>query len=271
MSTQETVFRSTFFLDTNVLQYMISYLRVAKRRKLLPYGDQEQSYDDINRRLRRKLPKGIANHLMNGCKTLAFLQQQTSSEESDAAIYTSRLSKAELIYGVLEGQAHARLARAGFSYRMRQRVRDLSELVSMYLQRTDYGKIQAEIEDLFIGLEKDRIHVQWAEENVTDFSTVAAFSEFLQTRVFLDVLDCWMYGCALAVQADRIVTFDGYFRNVINKIHNPQGDAGWQQVRATILEELKRLFPVETSIELSLPEVQSLPNVVPHLWRENHA
>jgi len=272
MSTQEPGFRPTVFLDTNALQSMSSYLRYAKELRLPPYAGETEcppGYSEVLGVLRDRLPEGIASLVMRGCRTLAFLQQQTS--DNDAAIFTSRLSRAELLFGILDGQAHARLAREGLSYRMRQRVRDLSELALRYLEREDYEGLLQELDELFSILEdKDRIRIGLAEENVRDFASIATFSEFLQSNVFLDVLDCWMYGCAIAVQADQIVTFDAYFRQVINRIHNPQGEDGWQQVQNRIREELERLFPVETSVTLLLPMVRDLPREVPRSWGGNN-
>jgi len=276
MSAQVPVVRPTIFLDTNALQYMSSYLRYAEKLKLPPYVDgagntQGYGYEDMRSTLRQHLPKRITDFVMDGCRTLAFLQKQANEEENGAAIFTSRMSRAELLFGILDGQAHARLAREGLSYRMRQHIRNLSELVSMYLAREDYEKLIQELDELFTTLEhKGGIHIELAED-VVDFSLIATFSEFLQSNVFLDVLDCWMYGCAIAVQADRIVTFDAYFKQVINRIHNPQGVADWQQVQSRILEELKHLFPVETPVTLSLPMVQDLPREVPRSWGGNNA
>ncbi|RMD62587.1 hypothetical protein D6833_06695 [Candidatus Parcubacteria bacterium] len=276
MNTQKPDLRPTIFLDTNALQYMSSYLRHARTLGLPPYAEgtgdaPEYGYEDVQRTLKQHLPEGIANFVLNGCRTLTFLQQQAGNEENKAAIFTSRLSRAELLFGILDGQAHAHLAREGFSYRMRQHIRALSHLVSMYLTREDYESLVRELDELFTTLEREKgISVELVED-VVDFSSIAAFSELLQSNVFLDVLDCWMYGCAVAVQADRIVTFDTYFKQVINRIHNPQGEADWQQVQDRIREGLERLFPVETPITLSLPVVQDLPREVPRSWGGNNA
>ena len=271
MNGRDSGFRPTVFLDTDALQSMSSYLRYAKELGLPPYA-AGPGYSDVLGRLRSRLPEGIASLVMRGCRTLAFLQQQTDDEGNGAAIFASRLSRAELLFGILDGQAHARLAREGLSYRMRQRVRDLSELVLRYLEREDYERLLQELDGLFSILEdRDGIRIEFAEENVVDFASIATFSEFLQSNVFLDVLDCWIYGCAIAVQADLIITFDAYFRQIINRIHNPQGESGWQQVQNRIREELKRLFPVETPITLSLPMVQDLPREVPRSWGGNNA
>ena len=269
MDFQKPDLRPTIFLDTNGLQYLNSYLRYAEKLQLPPFANPQQ-YSQLKKKLRDYFPRAVANMVIHGCQTLAFLQQEVV--ENDAAIYTSRLAKAEILHGVLDGQAHARLAREGLPYRMRQHIRILSKLVSMYLERGDYEKLVKEIDELLMTLEeKGRIKVEFAEDRVEDFFTIAAFSEFLQSQVFLDVLDCWMYGCAIALQADQIITFDDHFRYVINSIHNPQKKQSWQQIRSSIECQIGSLFPVKTSVIPPIPKVENLPEKVPELWRENSA
>ena len=261
--------RPTIFLDTNALHCISSYLQHAKRNALPPY-QEGKDYEQVRETLRQNLPKSIADMVMRGAQALAFLQRLV--QDRDAAIYTSRFAKAEVIYGTLEGQAHARLAREGLSYRMRQRAGTLSELVCMYLDPEDYEQVIQEWDKLLDCLEKrDRVIISYAEDDA-DFSQIADIAGFLQSRIFMDVLDSWMYGCASVVQAEKIITFDRYFRKVINKIHNPQEDEVWQQVQAAMIEKLNQLFPVETPIKPSLSKApRRLPNQVPHSWRENYA
>ena len=263
----------TVFLDTNALHYVCSYLRIARARQLPPYTEEPMEYDQVQAALRQELPRGIANMVMNGGKTIAFLQKGNDNDENERiSVVASRLGKAEILFGVLDGQAHARMAREGMPYRMRQRQRDLSELVSMQLEREDYDSILREIDDTFSVLEdKAGIRIEFAEETVQDFSLISTFAEFLQSNVFLDVLDCWMYGCAIAVQAEQIITFDRYFRDVINRIHNPQGKEDWLQVQGKVSEQLSRLFPVTTQITLSVPLVQTLPKEAPEPWGRDNA
>ncbi len=252
-------FRPTIFLDTNALHYMSSYLRYAESLDLPPcQGGQD--YDQVRESLRKRLPKGIADMVMRGAQTLTLLQQQVG--EHDAAIYTSRFAKAEVIYGVLEGQAYARMAREGLPYRMRQRAGVLSELVSMYLESQDCQQVIGGWDDFLSQLEdKGHIMVSYVE-NEGDFSRIAEVAEFLQSRIFMDVVDSWMYACALVVQAERMITFDGYFRRVINRLHNPQNELDWQQLQSDLQEMLKERFPGEPT----LPKVEDLPQSLPKPW-----
>jgi len=252
-------FRPTIFLDTNALHYMNTYLQWAKNKKLPPFQegiDFEQARDV----LRDHMPNGIANMLLQGAKALSFLQEQVSQHE--AAIYTSQFAKAEVIFGVLEGQAHARMAHGGFPYRMRQRAGILSELVSMYLELKDYQQVIREWDDFLNSLkEKENITILYVEGK-EDFSQIAKLAEFLQSRIFMDVVDSWMYACALTTQSERVITQDKYFRQVINKLHNPQKDVGWQQLHNELKDLLKTMLPGEPT----LPNVEKLPQSLPKPW-----
>jgi len=266
----EQITSPTLFLDTNALHYMFSYLRYAKDLGLPPY--KEKNWDEVKEALRNKLPRKIADYIMNGAKTLAFLQKQT--QEQEAAIYTSRFAKSEILCGSLEGLAHARFAREGAIYRMRQRLGTLSELVSMYLEASDSEVVIKEWDKMLSLLkEQGRVPIELTE-NDTNFKQIADISEFLQSRVFIDVLDSWMYGCALAVGAEQIITFDSYFKKLINKLDNPSGDEDWKIVKEELLYRLQMVLDrvdvktsdVNAEIEIPLPSVKDLPRDVPKLW-----
>ena len=259
MANTPLAFRPTIFLDTNALHYMSSYLRWAEKENLPPFQGGV-AFRQARNVLRQHMPKSIADMPLQGAKTLAFLQQQV--DQHGAAIYTSRFAKAEVIYGVLEGQAHARMAREGLPYRMRQRTGVLSELVSMYLESQDYRQVIGEW-DNFLNLLEDKggITVLYVE-NEEDFSQIAEVAEFLQSRIFMDVVDSWMYACALVMQAERIITFDGYFKRVINRLHNPQGESDWQQLQSDLQNMLRARFPGQPT----LPKVENLPPDLPKPW-----
>lgn len=259
MENTSLALRPTIFLDTNALHYMNSYLLWAEKANLPPFqagADFGQARDVLY----QYMPRSIADHILKGAQTLSFIQRQV--DEHEAAIHASRFAKAEVIFGVLEGQAHARMAREGLPYRMRQRTGILSELVSMYLESHDYQQVIEEW-DNFLGLLKDKggITLLYVEDE-EDFSQIAELSEFLQTRIFMDVVDSWMYACALVMQSERIITFDRYFRQVINRLHNPSGNIDWQQLH----NELQNLLRAKLSGEPTLPHVSSLPPDLPKPW-----
>jgi len=252
-------YRPTIFLDTNALHYMSSYLRWAEKENWPPYQDGP-TFEEVRNALYQYVPKSLAGWILQGAKTLAFLQQQV--DKHDAAIYASRFAKAEVIYGVLEGQAHARMAREGLPYRMRQRAPILSELVSMYLESQDYQQIVEEWNKLLDLLkDKGKIIVEYVERR-ENFSEIAEVAEFLQSRIFMDVMDSWMYACALVMQAEMIITFDGYFKRIINMLYNPQNDSDWQQLQGYLQQKLREMLQGEPT----LPKVENPPQILPRPW-----
>jgi len=256
-------FSPVIFLDTNALHYISSYLRHAQEMNLPPYGEK-QTYGEVVNLLREHLPKALVDGVMNGGKTLAFLQIQVRDHE--AQIYISRFTKAEVLHGIFDGQAHARLARERMPYRMRQHLRTLGELVSMYLESKDYENLAKEFDYLLENLNKNgHISIRFVEDD-GNFSVIADLADFIQSRVFIDVLDAWIYACAIAVQADYLITFDNYLKNVVNKIYNPGNDRDWQEIRYNIYYKLNDVFGVKTTISPSLPLVEKLDEMVPIPW-----
>lgn len=271
MSHGVSLTRPAVFLDTNVLHLMNSYLRHAKTHGLPPYSETPMDYSEVRAVLRGHLPEGIANSIIKGCKVLAYIEKISESEITAAEVYTSRMCKLEVLCGVLDGQAHAQMAQTGgIPYRMRQRGKNLSELVSWYLKREDYEVLASELDCMFLELEgKLGIRVVFVEDEKDSLPAIMAFAELLQRNVFLDVIDCWMYGCAIAVQADLILTFDDYFKKVLNFIHNPQGEEreSWLGLQGAVLNELAtRLSGVSTAMPLSLPKAIELPQQTPRPW-----
>lgn len=264
---EATLIRPTVFLDTNALHNMSTYLQNAKRYGLPPYTEKPMEYEQVKAELRKYLPRGITDSLMNGCKVVAYLESQTlDGDLNGVVVYASHFSKLEVIYGVLEGQAHAQMALAGIPYRMRQRQKDMSKLVSMYLGREDYERVVSELDEVLQEVvNKAGVRINFVEDE-NNYPIIVALAGLLQSNVFLDVIDCWMYGCALAVQADYILTFDEYFAKVVNYIHNPLGDSDWLQIQEAVRDELTRLFPVPTEVHISFPEVRKPPKQTPRPW-----
>ena len=210
--------------------------------------------------LRRCIPKQLADWTLDGAKALSFLRQQV--DEQDPAIYTSRFAKAEIIYGVLEGRAHTRMAREGFPYRMRQRVGILNQLVSNYLRQEDYEQVMGEWDNFVDLLEsRGKMTVLYVEDEGR-FAEVAEIAEFLQSRIFMDVLDSWMYACALVMQAEMIITFDEPFKRVINNLHNPQVDPSWRQLQS----DLRGMLATRLLGQPTLPRAPKLPGALPAVW-----
>jgi hypothetical protein len=257
----------TLFLDTNALVYLWSYITKARELQLPPFIQEPMEYENISSTLKSILPDSIAGFYIKGCQTLAYIQRQT--ERSDDGnigiqIFTSRLSKVEMLNGALDGKAHILMAQQGIPYRMRQRSSNLSDLISMRLQRADVDEVVKNLNDIFVLLsENDNVNIDFVEDN-HQADNIAHLAEFLSSHFYLDVIDIWMYSCALTVQADQIICFDDYFHRVINNLNN--GTDKWVGLRKEISKYVKQLFGWNKVI---FPKSSTIPKFVPQQWSLN--
>lgn len=254
----------TLFLDTNVLVYLWSYLVKAKGLSLPPYPGTNFDLSQISLKLKETLPDSIVDPYIKGCKSLAFLQGKAIRQDGEIVvqIYTSRLSKVEMLNGALDGKAHILMAQQGIPYRMRQRASNLSDLISTRLRREDIDETVNTANEIIELLKtKDSIFIDYVEDTQPT-NEIARLAEFLSSRIYLDVLDIWMYACALSIQADQVLCFDNYFTKVIRRI-NTGGD-DWAKVKKEITVFLKDQWGWNKVI---FPKVQNnLPGTTPLLW-----
>lgn len=245
----DPIWTPSLFLDTNAIHNATSYLIQAGKLKLPPYHPAAdiEDIESVKGKLRKKVPNNMVEHLVNGLRILVHLQAQ--SENFGAQIFTSRLAFAEMWYGRLDGQAHIRMTLEGIPYRQRQRQGDFSELVMAYLTQNDYNLVEKELDSLLQGLEKEfGITILFVEDNgFPDFREISLLALEIQKRTFLDVIDCTLYACSLAVRATEFITSDAHLFKVINQIKKT-GDIQdlnervlWENAQRDILAKLRIL------------------------------
>jgi len=218
----------------------------ARKLKLPPYSSGGD-ISAVKQKLRSKLPKSIADHLAHGLCTLVYLQ--TQSEDDSARIFTSRFALSEMWYGRLEGQAHIIMSREGIPYRQRQQQRDISELVMSNLTQKDYELVEKEMDSIFEILRNEfGISIIFVEDNGSPkFQDISLLELEIQKRTFLDVIDCMMYACSLAIRATTFITADGPLFKIINQIKTPSNiqeaieKVLWENVQRDLVEKLKIL------------------------------
>jgi hypothetical protein len=254
----------TVFLDTNALVFLWSYITKARELSLPPYTSDPVEYENISSRLKEILPDSITGFYMKGCQSLAYIQERIARKEDGeigAHIYTSRLSKVELLNGALDGKAHILMAQQGIPYRMRQRSSNLSDLISMRLQQADVSEVVSNMNDVFTLLyEQDDVVIEFVEDKY-QADNIARLAEFLSSHFYLDVIDIWMYSCALTIQADQVLCFDDYFSRVINGMNN--GANKWVDLRKEIGIYIKQMYGWNKVV---FPRSSNIPKVVPHSW-----
>ena len=82
--------------------------------------------------------------------------------------------------------------------------------------------------------------------------------------IYLDVCDCLIFSSALVDEADEIISFDGYFRFIVNKVKNPEGDKVYERANQLIIKALAACIGI-TEQEIHLPLV---PNLGANLLRK---
>lgn len=259
MSNQTDVIKPGIFVDTNALHFVRGYLHVAQEYHLVPYGPQNP-WSDISDRLGAVgLLKNQRDNLRKGFVTLALLQQKAQEEDQ---ILISQVSLAEITHGLVEGQAHVKMAETGIPYRMRQRASDLSRLVRKWMSAPDYEQVRQGTEALLPELERLLGASIWRAGHDRTTREVLSLLQVILGHVYFDVIDGWLYAEALIEQAQQFLTFDGYFRETINLIYNPGGAQDdeeremWMEVRSSLqaaVAPILLLSPEEES-RLTIPE-----------------
>jgi hypothetical protein len=271
VSNQTDVIRPGIFVDTNALHFVRAYLDVAVEHHLVPYGPQSL-WSDIGNCLRVVgFLRNQRDNLRKGFAALALLQQKAQGEDQ---IFVSQISLAEIVHGLVEGRAHIRMAEAGVPYRMRQRASDLSWLVRSWMSAPDYEQVRQTTEDLLPELERLLGTRIWRSGQDRTTREVLSVLQVILGHVYFDVIDGWLYAETLIEQAQQFLTFDRYFRETINRIHDPSGIQDdeeremWMQVRSSLQAAVAPIlfFSSEEEGHVIIPEAirrEQISDLVP--------
>ncbi len=257
--TSPAVISETIFVDTNAFSYIRSYLSAAQSLGLPPFGP-ELSQEDLNSSLRGAMPKGQAQYLLKGAKALSFLKKKA---DNDASIYVSIMSVFEAINSAVESQLNAQLAAIGLGPRGRQRINDRSDLVKHFLTPETHEQITS-VATSTISIIQDNVGFEIKVFERSERDQVAVLPSILEPLIShtrLDVQDAWIASAAIISFADAMVSYDGDFREVINRINNPSSDAEWIQVRDVVIQALRGVHvSVHPGIPIGVPSAVSPDN-----------
>lgn len=243
----------TIFVDTNAFTFAGTYLSVAQRFSLPPFGPE---CDDrtLFTALRAQMPKGQAQYLTKGARTLSFLKKKA---DMDASIFVSVMSVFEAINSAVESHLNAELASIGLGPRGRQRLNDRSDLVKHFLGAEDLQRV-TEVAAATIDKVREHIGFEIKVFERTERDQVAILPVVLEpllSHTRLDVQDAWIAAAALVSLSDSLVTFDGDFKEIVNRIHNPSGEAEWLIVRDAVMAALGTVNPIShESVTVTVPQ-----------------
>ncbi|GBF03867.1 hypothetical protein DAERI_010039 [Deinococcus aerius] len=243
----------TIFVDTNAFTLAGTYLSVAQTLNLPPFGP-ECDEAALDAALRARMPKGQAKYLTKGARALSYLKKKA---EAEASILVSVMSVFEAMNSAVESHLNAQLATIGLGPRGRQRLNDRSDLVKHFLTPEDHRRI-TDVASATIDRVKQHVGFEiqvfeWTQRD--QMAVLPVVLEPLISHTRLDVQDAWIAAAALVSLSDTLVTFDGDFRETVNRIHNPSGEAEWVTVRDAVMTALRSLNPMSHQlVNVTVPQ-----------------
>ncbi|MFQ5801430.1 MAG: hypothetical protein ACE5JQ_00870 [Candidatus Methylomirabilales bacterium] len=260
MTETESAYGRVVIAETNSVHYAWGYLRYAQEHELAPFGGQA-NWQEIKALLPAQLSQGYRDNLRRGYRTLGFLQQLFDDE---ATILVSPFTQLELLHGLLEGRAHQRLAEARTPYRMRQRLGDLTRLVNFHLRNSDAEEVLGDIDNMMQVFREVIGNTVEVARKERDLREILAICRVIQSMVFMDPMDCLIYGNSLIVEAETIVSNDVSLREIVNKIEAPATESNselrplWETVQRRLRGALAEIIAVPVE-EIVLPQAPGVP------------
>ena len=242
------------FLDTNVLHYIILYLNYAKNNDLFPWPPKDirntSSYDEgIVQHAKNymdnsnELNKEIKNSLSKGLEVLKCVYKK----RGDIQVHYAPLSEIELLIGRTRGHAIVSAAEEGIPDRMFSRFNE--EHIQDRIDSKSLLEIKNRIDDSFYTL-KDLGFI--IDINLSDrIKDVFELTKYISGLVYMEAIDCTIYASSILAEADCIITSDGYFKKVINRIYSKNIDC--KDINYKIIERAKNMISMGDDIDLSLP------------------
>ena len=231
------------FLDTNTLHYIGIYLEYAKENDLYPWDLKEAAKKNVNDLadvdLKRSLKRGI--------ETIDFLSKQ------DVQVQYAPVSELELLTGRAKGKAILSAAKEGVSDRMWSRFRE--EEIRDRVSPTDLADIKDRVDGLTSMLEESGIAVKTSRSDQA--SDGLELAKDINGLVYMEAIDSIIYANALAIQADYLLTSDGYLKDTVNHIHNPCGKPHYEKIKQQLQELVGRII-LGNADDVELPSAHTV-------------
>ena len=207
------------FLDTNTLHYIRMYLDIARRNRLYPFTQHQTSVSESTRHLRELAEKALRTSLGRGLRTVRYLLKNRF------AVRYAAFSELELIVGRIKGIAVESLAKEGVPDRFWGTLGEA--VISKRVSATKLSAVQLRVGNLSIVLQDIGI----SANSVAKGSEILDLARAVLGLAYMSVGDSVVYSSAISAQADYLISWDGYFRTLINDIHSPGSRDHYKSVR----------------------------------------
>lgn len=204
-------FAPVVFLDTNAVHYSKLVLTFGGAQGL---NVLEEDWEVVQAQLEQAdLGKPAIPSYEKGFWILRYLHRR--SEEPGTGFYYSPITQLELLCGSLRGAAIKKAANSGVPNRWYVRV-DEKE-VGQYLEPDGYTQVKSEQQE--VNRQFEAVDIALSEHPVEH--DVWGLAQRLLENIFVDVQDCLVYSSALLLQANELITTDGYLGRIVNRVFNP--------------------------------------------------
>ncbi len=218
--------QKTAFLDTNVLHHIGLYLRHSKGQNLDPLNFSQTSTS-----IQELEDADLRKDLVQGCKIVELMLDRNLRVEYAA------VSELELLIGRIKGKVALNAAREGVPDRMFSHIRE--EQIRRRVHPSQLADLKEGVDKLATVLEEPGFTVQKDDTGRTRDVLGLAFA--INGLVYFEAMDSIIYASVLLSQADYLFTADNAFKKIVNQIHNPNGNAQFEQVNGKLRDLVAKL------------------------------
>ena len=239
-------------MDTNVLHSVRLYLPYAEGRRRYPYNGVE--WGVTRTYVERTVDEvGLRRALVAGGQVLQFMMNNKIELVRCAAVEVEFIRLDTLTKALRKAVSRSRVRDRWFNGFE-------GDQVNKWVDAQDRTSIVEALEKLFDELET--LDIQVSDYGSTVASDVAALARGIMTVVYMDPMDSVVYASALDAGATHLMTRDGAFREVVNRLKNP----GSSEAEKLCSEELAALVTHFTGREVGhgeFPVSQSIARLAP--------
>lgn len=223
---KQTEFSPVIFLDTNALHLTRLYLEAAENHGLPPFGNK-----GIDVGLGDRMGERTKENIKKGYKTIAYLQTKSID---GARVFFAPIAALEVVCGQLRSKAILSAAGEGIPSRWWNRFGE--EEILARLEKGHYESVEDLIDNVRQRFERTGITI--LDMDNRRMAEVWGIARTVLSGIYLDVCDCLIFSSALVDEADEIISFDDYFRFIVNKVKNPEGDQVYERANQLIKKAL---------------------------------
>lgn len=244
-------------LDTNAMSSLSLYIQTCASFEL-EFGS---AIEVIRDRLEEKLGSRVnekflaIEELKKGYKVLKFLKSKKEQfpDEDSLEVYYSALNEIELYNLFVERRLQQELADNLVPMRVRDRYRSLGAQVLFDYQE----EIISQWSGVKEAMKREYIKIKMAEEELKSIGEIFGVAKKVMEKVSMGPIDLYIYSCALYVDADVIISSDGEFKTIVNKIENGGksriSQDRWALIARDIKSECAELLGRSGEDEIILP------------------